>query len=153
LALIACSNGSDSSGRGAGVCGTFTSELRVEDKFSQESATFARGEPIAFDMRITNNSDSPAALGYDGCPSTRFVVLGARNRKVFDNMPEGTACAMLLRTIDYAPRETRQFELEWNQAGSDESSLVPPGPYTVEARDRSVQCAGDLDRTGGFSIL
>lgn len=163
LILAACSNGGDShisrsdiggsnAGAGSGVCGQLSSELLVEDKFSQESTTFISGEPIEFDMRITNGSDSPAKLGYDGCPLIRFVVFDARSRNVFDSLPDGTPCTTLLRFIDYAPRETKEFKLEWKQTRSDGGSRVPPGQYTVNARDRSVECAGDLDRERSFTI-
>jgi len=156
LASIACSSSDDSGGSkfrpGTGVCVLFSSELRVEDKFRQDSTLFAPGEPIVFNLRITNNDDSAAKLGYDGCPFTRFVVLDSDNHDVFDNVPAGTACTQQLRTVDYAPRETKEFELEWNQVGGDPSTQVPTGQYTVNARDRSVECAGDLDRTGSFEI-
>jgi len=58
LVLISCSNGSGSNiSQGKGACGQFSSELRIEDKFGQESTTFITGEPIEFNMRITNNGD------------------------------------------------------------------------------------------------
>ena len=156
LASTACSSSGDSGGSrfrpGSGVCGQFSSELRVEDKFSQESTLFAPGEPIVFNLRITNNDDSPAMLGYDGCPFVRFVVSDSSNEGVFDNVPDGTACTLQLRTVDYASRETKEFPLEWNQVGSDPGTQVPAGQYTVNGRDRSVECAGELDRTGNFEI-
>ncbi|MDE2149500.1 MAG: hypothetical protein KGJ55_06670 [Gammaproteobacteria bacterium] len=153
LLLAACSNGGDPKvSPGKGVCGPFTSELRVEDKFGQQSATFTTGEPIEFKMRITNTGDSKATLSYDGCPSIRFVVSDAQRQIVFDSLPPTTPCTQPLRLIEYQPKETMEFGFEWDQTRSSDGSQVPPGPYTANARDRSIECNGALDRTADFTI-
>ena len=156
LAAVACSSGGDGTGteisRGTGVCGVFTSEVGVDDKFGQESGLFTPGDPITFKIAVTNNSDSAAALGYDGCPPIRFVVFDRARRAVFDTLPDGTACTQLLRNIDYAPRETKEFALQWDQTSREDGRQVAGGEYTVNTRDRSVECAGALDRTADFTI-
>jgi hypothetical protein len=156
LVTVACSSSEDGGGpqisRGTGVCGVFSSEALVDDKFGQESVLFAPGDPITLKITITNDSDSTATLGYDGCPPIRFVVFDRRLRAVVDTLPEGTACTQLLRTVDYAPRETKEFALAWDQTSREDGRQVPSGAYTVNTRDRSIQCAGDLDRTADFTI-
>jgi hypothetical protein len=152
LVLVSCSTGSGSDvGLGTGACGQFTSQLHIEDKFRQESPTFISGEPIAFRLRIRNRG-TPAALGYDGCPPIRFVVVDSSNQTVFDTLPDGTACTLQLRPIPYAALETKEFELEWGQTRTSDNGQVPSGAYTVNARDRSLECRGDLDRVRSFTI-
>lgn len=148
LLSVACSNANP----GTGVCGRFTSELRIEDKFGQESTTFTAGEPINFKMRITNNGDSPASLSYDGCPSIRFVVSDTQRQTVFDSLPPNSNCTAVLRSVDYQPKQTQEFAFQWNQTRDSDGSQVPPGRYTADARDRSVECAGALERSRDFSI-
>jgi len=152
-ALLSASCTDGGTGVGNGACGSFGSELRIEDKLRQESTTFISGEPITFNLRITNHGDSPATLSYpDGCTSIRLVVSYSRGRDVFDNMPAGIVCTAQVRTFTYAPREAKEFPLVWNQTPSSGGAQVPPGGYTVDARDRSLECAGDLDRGGAFAI-
>lgn len=156
LALAACTDG-DSGGEpeispGVGVCGVFSSELRIEDRFSQASPTFSPGEPITFDLQISNNSDAQATLGSDGCGPARYIVFASGDRAVFDTLPEGTACTQQYVAFDYAPRETRAFRLEWNQDTNDKTGQATAGDYTVNVRDRSAECHGDLDRVGNFRI-
>ena len=152
--LTSCTSGDGSDvSAGTGMCGQFASQLNVEDKFKQPSEIFIIGEPITFSVRITNRGPAPATLSYDGCSSIRFVVLDERrNENVLDTLPEGTACTQLLRSIGYAAGETKELELEWSQTRSSDDHQVSPGEYTVNARDRSVECRGDLDRAESFAI-
>lgn len=103
-------------------------------------------------MRITNRGRVPATLGYDGCPEIRFVIMDSRGDTVFDTLPEGTPCTLQLRLVPYQPGETRSFEFEWTQTRGDDGSHVPSGPYTIDARDRSIECRGALDASGDFTI-
>ena len=50
LVSVSCTDGSN--GLGIGACGSFRSELRIEDKFRQESARFIVGEPITFNVHL-----------------------------------------------------------------------------------------------------
>jgi hypothetical protein len=151
LALVSCSDGySPDLSPSNGACGWFSSQLRIEDKFSQRSTTFISGEPITFNMRITNNRDAPVTLvNPDLCPTIRFVVLDSGNGNVFDSAGQ-IYCAQVTMPVNHAPGETKEFEIEWKQTRSDDGSQVPAGEYTIDARYRP--CAGDLDRTGTFAI-
>lgn len=158
VVLAACSDGADpASGsppisRGTGVCGVFGSELRIEDRFMQASPVFAPGEPITFNLRITNNSDAPAMLGHDGCGPMHYVVFDAVGRAIFDTLPPDTACTQQYIVESYAPRETREFRYDWNQDTNDKAGQAATGTYTANVLDRSAECHGDLDRAGDFTI-
>jgi len=153
LALGSCDGGNGPDiGSANGDCGELRSQLRIEDKFSQASATFNVGEPIRPSLRITNYGRAPTNLGYDGCPPIRFVVLDSQNQNVFDTLPERTACTLMLRYVTYDAWETKRFDVEWNQTRADDGSQVPAGQYTVQARDRSLECRGELDAAAPFVI-
>lgn len=151
LVLIACSS-SDDSDASRDMCGPFTAELRIEDKFGEESTTFTAGEPIDLTMRITNNGDAEATLSYDGCPAVRFVVFDANHQSVFDSLPPDTNCTQQVRLVSYASKETQEFALEWTQTYSGDGGQVPPGRYTAEAGDRSAECADTLSQSLDFTI-
>ena len=153
LALASCEDGNGPNiASGSGECGEIKSQLHVEDKFRQQSATFIVGEPIELSLRITNHGRAPTKLGYDGCPPIRFVVLDSQDQNVFDSLPGTTACLAILQYVSYGPWETKKFDLEWNQTRSDDGSRVPAGVYRVEARDRSLECRGRLDAAAPFAI-
>jgi hypothetical protein len=126
----------------------FTSQLHIEDKF-RESLTFISGELIAF--RCGSRTAAPATLGHDGVRRSGSSP-DSSNQTVFDTLPEGTACTLQLRPIPYAALETKEYELEWSQTRTSDNGQVPPGAYTVNARDRSLECRGDLDRLRSFTI-
>lgn len=152
LALASCEDGTGPDfGSANGDCGEITSRLRIEDKFRQESATFNVGEPITFNLAITNNGRAPTQLGYDGCGLIRVVVLGSHDQNVFDTLPEGTACVQLLQRTTYEPWETKSIDVAWNQTRRD-GSQVAVGQYTVQARDRSLECKGELAAGARFAI-
>jgi hypothetical protein len=149
--VIACSNGSNVAVDDA-VCGPLISELLIEDKFGQESKTFITGEIINVNVRIKNGGDAPTTLSYDCCPAIRLMIFDSHHEPVYDNLPDGAACTMVLRPVSYAPNETKEVWLGWNQARSDDGSQVLPGEYTVNARDRSAECAGYLDWNRNLTI-
>lgn len=146
LVLAGCSNGK---------CDTFTSALSIEDRMSQEANTFAVGEPIEFKMTVTNNRDAPATLTYpDNCPPIRFLVFDSSQSQVFDSFKNDadSICAQQIVPFDYEPKETKTFSREWNQTRSDNGSQVQPGQFAVDARERSFECGGDLDKAKAFTI-
>jgi hypothetical protein len=80
------------------------------------------------------------------------MIMDSRGDTVFDTLPEGTPCTLQLRSVPYQPSETRAFEFKWTQARRDDGSQVPAGPYTIDARERSVECRGALDASAAFVI-
>jgi len=122
---------------GPDPCRTFSTSLTVKDRMNQSAAIFTAGEPITFDLQITNTANAPATLtAGSSCTAVVFEVVDAATKQRFWGSADGIACIQMLQPRTYAPYETTANASTWNQQGTvvgNSVTLVPPGAYTVTA--------------------
>jgi hypothetical protein len=101
-------------------CANFVSVFTIRDRMQQPVNSFVTGEPITFELQITNTSQSPQVLtGSDGCPPVEFKVQDASGRTVWGNLVN-VACTAVITPLTYASSQTRSFTAKWLQQGTVE---------------------------------
>jgi Intracellular proteinase inhibitor len=159
ILLAACSNGGSDGGvstdppappaRAPEQCGAFASTLTIKDRMQQPVNVFNPGEPVTLEMRITNASANPAALG-SGTECTQGFFVADRSNNMVWHSGDGVACTMQFIQIQLAPGETFIYSRQWNLTGHDGTRL-PAGVYTVHTAD-STECSEALHKSALLNI-
>jgi hypothetical protein len=130
-------------------CGGFVSTLTIKDRMQQPVSSFIAGEPITFEMQITNGSSNVLELSSGSECTQGFYVTDRSNNTVWYS-GDGVACTMEMRTHQLAPGASISFSRQWTQTNRS-GQPVPAGQYTVYTAD-STECSGALDQSEALSI-
>jgi hypothetical protein len=130
--------------QGSAVCGNFSSQLIVKDRMQQAVTVFNPNEVIAFEILVTNNSNSPQTLNASAsCYSATFEVANPNGETIWNNLSAVCFSAQSPRT--FAPLETVSYETQWDQ---QPRSLNPPGA----SPSALPECRAALRKSATFEI-
>lgn len=120
-------------------CDSFTSSFTLKNPAGTAGTSFARGEAVTLELKITNNASSPKTLQVpDGCAQVRLEVDSSDPVcRVYSNAGDGP-CTQVVMESSYAPGETKTFTAQWPQTGSS-GRPAAAGSFTAYAIDRT-QC-------------
>lgn len=146
LALSSCSGGDAITN----VCGSFSSSFVIKDRMGQSVSTFSAGEPISFEMQVTNNGSTRRTLmANGGCMQVHFEVANTA-KQVLWSSADNVACTAALQSVSYEAGQTQSFSATWNQQQRS-GGQAANGSYTASALD-ATQCSSTLEKSGLFSI-
>lgn len=122
-------------------CDSFTSSFALKNPAGTAGTSFARGETVTLELKITNNASMAKSLQIpDGCAQVRLEVDSSDPVcRIYSNAPDGP-CTQVVAESSYAPGETKTFTAQWPQTGSS-GRPVTAGNFTAYAIDRT-QCGG-----------
>ncbi|MES2885549.1 MAG: BsuPI-related putative proteinase inhibitor [Pseudomonadota bacterium] len=120
-------------------CDSFTSSFALKNPAGMANSSFARGEAVTLELKITNNASSTKSLQVpDGCAQVQLEVdSNDPVCRVYSNAADGP-CTQVVMQSSYAPGETKTFTAQWPQTGSS-GRPAASGSYTAYAIDRT-QC-------------
>jgi hypothetical protein len=152
---VACSNGSSDTA----TCATFRTSLSVKDRMSQAANVFNPNEPITFELAIANTRNAPTTLtASSSCTAVVFEVTDSAHRRRWGSADQ-IACIQMLQPRAFAPLETVNESVSWDQKDSDDAT-VAPGTYVVTAAVGQyvsdsgglVDCRVELGKSASFTI-
>jgi hypothetical protein len=152
----ACTGGGSAS---TAACRTFATSLSLEDRMSQGANGFTPGEPITFELAITNTRNASATLtASSSCTAVVFEVTDSAQRRRWGSADQ-IACIQMLQPRTYAALETVRERVTWDQRSAD-GAVVAPGAYVVTASvgqyvsdaEGLLDCRAELGKSATFTI-
>lgn len=110
---------------------TFTTTLVLRDSAGAATATFARGEPITFELVVRNRSAGTVRLENGHPPDSDFLVVDDGTDDVRWRNNANNSFPTVVVPLVFAAGETRTFTVTWDQV-LDDGSMLGRGDY--EAR-------------------
>lgn len=143
--LCACSD--------TGVCDSFESSFAIKNQAGQPANVFALGEPMTFENRATNHSNlSKTLLLTGGCSEAYFAVADdSADVWVSTCGGAGTLCLCISPVVTFAPFETKEFVVVWDQKDPRIDQQVPVGSYSAAAYD-GTECSPAMDKAQQITI-
>jgi len=131
-------------------CEALQASFAITDRFQQPVGIFLPGEPITFELHVTNTSNEARSVtSPDSCPPVRFEVLDAFDQVVWSSA-DGLFCAQVVTTFTFDPADMETFRATWDQRRRN-GTLAPVGQYTARAVDRTA-CGTTLSGSGSFLL-
>lgn len=131
-------------------CEALQSSFSITDRFQQPVGIFLPGEPITFELHVTNTSDTARSVtSPDSCPPVRFEVLDPFGEVVWSSA-DGLFCAQVVTTFTFDAAQTETFRATWDQRRRG-GTPAPVGQYTARAVDRTA-CGTTLSGSGTFFL-
>jgi hypothetical protein len=113
---------------GDGSQTTFVTRLLLFDSAGTRTSNFVFGEPIRFDLEVTNVSARRVHVQFDDAQIYDFVVLDSGTSRVRWQWSDGQAFAQVSQELTFEPGASRTFTVTWPGQLADGSQL-PMGDY------------------------
>jgi hypothetical protein len=107
---------------------SFTSTLTLRDSAGVETASFVFGEPLRFDLELTNRTHRQQRLQFPDAQTHDFLVVNNRTVQVRWMWSDGQAFAQVATELVFEPYASKTFTLYWPGTLADGTQL-PPGSY------------------------
>lgn len=130
-------------------CGAFVSTFIIKDRMQQPVSSFTAGEPVTFEMRITNSSSNNMEIG-SGTDCTQGFYVTDRNDNLVWFSGDGVACTLQYIYNPLKPGESLSFTRQWNQTARN-GQPVPVGQYTAHTAD-STECGAALEKSAPLNV-
>jgi len=121
---------------------TFVTDLVIRNAAGTVDNQFARGEPVTFELSVRNRTRQQAVVQLGTAQTFDFVVLEDGTRNVRWRWGQDKAFPAIVTEIEFAARETKIFQVTWNQQDND-GQQVPPGEYEARGALMFSQFASD----------
>ena len=115
-------------GDGTGNGGSFTTVLILRDSNGAEKSSFMFGEPIRFELSITNRTDHSTTLQFNDGHTNDYLVVDGANHHLRWLWSQGMAFTQALTSITIDANATRTYTITWNGILADGTQLMP-GTY------------------------
>ena len=112
----------------AGNGASFTTVLILRDSNGAEKSSFMFGEPIRFELSITNLTDHPTTLQFNDAHTNDYLVVDNATHHLRWLWSQGMAFTQALTSITLDANATRTFTITWNGILADGTQLMP-GTY------------------------
>ncbi len=122
------SNTMDSTGGTDGSGATFVCRLVIFNSSGVRTSDFVFGEPMRFELEITNMSPRTVHVQFDDAQLYDFVALDTGTRRVRWQWSDDQAFAQAAQEQTFAPGATKTFSVTWSGQLADGSQL-PAGNY------------------------
>lgn len=109
----------------------FTTTLLLRDSSGAATYTFARGEPITFELVVRNRTTSTVSLESGHPPDSDYAVFDDGTERLRWRYNASRGLPVVVVPLVFQPGETRIFTITWNQVLDDGSML---GSGNFEAR-------------------
>lgn len=125
-----CTAGSDGDPRpmNSGNGASFTTVLILRDSNGAEKSNFMFGEPIRFELSITNLTDHPTTLQFNDGHTNDYLVVDGANHHLRWLWSQGMAFTQATTSITIDSLATRTYTITWNGVLADGTQLMP-GTY------------------------
>lgn len=139
----------DGSGGGNGATYGYDTTLELRDSSGTPSVSFVMGEPIRFDLEITNLDSTAKTLQFPDAQIYDFYVLDAGGSRVRWRWSQGMAFAQVNSQLLFTGNSSRSYSVVWNAALADGTQL-PVGNYRARGVIVTESFAGDPLRASDF---
>lgn len=114
----------DPDGSGA----TFVSRLALFNPAGTRTSDFVFGEPIRFDLEVTNISSRTVHVQFDDAQIYDFVVVDSGTSRVRWRWSDDQVFAQATQELAFEPGASRTFTVTWS-GQLDDGSQLPVGNY------------------------
>jgi hypothetical protein len=115
-------------GNGSGNGYGYDTTLVLRDSSGTATGSFVMGEPIRFDLEITNLDNVAKNLQFPDAQIYDFYVLEAGSSRVRWRWSQGMAFTQVHSQLIFTPNSSRSYSVVWNGVLADGSQL-PAGNY------------------------
>jgi len=127
MTLFGCAEGGGDDARLASSEPAFSAELRLLHATGEADVTFDAGEPITFELKVTNLTDGEQTVNLSDAQRFDLAVSDPSGTGVWQ-WSNGRVFAQVVTPLRFLPHETREFTAEWNQT-DDAGKVVEPADY------------------------
>lgn len=107
---------------------TFVTRLALFDSTGTRTSAFVFGEPIRFELEVTNISSHRVHVQFDDAQLYDFVVVDSGTSRVRWQWSDDQAFAQVAQELTFEPGSSRTFTVVWYGQLADGSQL-PVGNY------------------------
>ncbi len=108
---------------GAPAAGTFDSTLTLRDVSGVETASFVFGEPIRFDFKIDNLTNTRQTVRFPDAQTHDFLVVNHGTVQLVWQWSEGLTFAQVPTDLVFEPNASKTFTLIWPGTLADGTNL------------------------------
>ncbi len=123
---------------GCGVHPSFKTTLVVKDQSGNVKTQFTTGEPIFFELSITNITDVPMTLTLASPQIYEFLVAPAGETQPVWHWSSDKVFPAVIVELSFAAGETKTYLVVWDQI-NDAGRAVTPGDYVAQGFMWTVQ--------------
>ncbi len=105
----------------------FSASLVLRDGAGNATAEFDAGEPVTFELTVTNLLSEQQRIVFPDSQTFEFEIRDPSGQKLW-NWAHGQAFLTVLTAVEFAPGESKRFTHTWDQTGND-GRAVGPGDY------------------------
>ncbi|MEW5802805.1 MAG: BsuPI-related putative proteinase inhibitor [bacterium] len=116
--------------------------VRLQSTVVTDQPVYTQGQPVEITYEVTNPKEEPVTLNFNTSREFDAVIRNAIGIKVWQFSAD-RGYIMVLGTLELEPKETKRFQVQWNQT-DDHNVTVPPGFYTIRAFLTSTNSFGHI---------